>query len=93
MRRFCRSSRPSVDICEWAYMARAGCTLGFGPDLIGLRRLTGDYVARIFNGANPAGLPIQLPDRFTLAVNLRVAAQLKLQLPTVFLARADEVIE
>jgi len=89
----CRSSRPSVDICEWAYMARAGCTLGFGPDLIGLRRLTGDYVARIFNGANPAGLPIQLSDRFTLAVNLRVAAQLKLQLPTVFLARADEVIE
>jgi putative ABC transport system substrate-binding protein len=87
------TERAMAAICEWAYMARAGCTLGFGPDLIGLRRLTGDYVARIFNGANPAGLPIQLPDRFTLAVNLRVAAQLKLQLPTVFLARADEVIE
>ena len=87
------TERGTAAICEWAYMARAGCTLGFGPDLIGLRRLTGDYVARIFNGANPAGLPIQLPDRFTLAVNLRVAAQLKLQLPTVFLARADEVIE
>ena len=87
------TERGTAAICEWAYMARAGCTLGFGPDLIGLRRLTGDYVARIFNGANPAGLPIQLSDRFTLAVNLRVAAQLKLQLPTVFLARADEVIE
>jgi putative ABC transport system substrate-binding protein len=80
-------------ICEWDYMARAGCTLGFGPDLVGLRRLTGDYVARIFNGANPAELPIQLPDRFTLAANLRVADKLKLQLPTVFLARVDEVIE
>jgi hypothetical protein len=37
--------------------------------------------------------PIQLPDRFTLAANLRVADKLKLQLPTVFLARVDEVIE
>jgi len=87
------TERGMATICEWDYMARAGCTLGFGPDLVGLRRLTGDYVARIFNGANPAELPIQLPDRFTLTVNLRVAAQLKLQLPTVFLARADEVIE
>jgi putative tryptophan/tyrosine transport system substrate-binding protein len=87
------TERGMATICEWDYMARAGCTLGFGPDLVGLRRLTGDYVARIFNGANPAELPIQLPDRFTLAVNLRVAGKLKLQLPTVFLARVDEVIE
>jgi len=87
------TERGMATICEWDYMARAGCTLGFGPDLVGLRRLTGEYVARIFNGANPAELPIELPDRFTLTANLRVAAQLKLQLPTVFLARADEVIE
>ena len=87
------TERGMATICEWDYMARAGCTLGFGPDLVGLRRLTGDYVARIFNGANPAELPIQLPDRFTLAANLRVADKLKLQLPTVFLARVDEVIE
>jgi putative tryptophan/tyrosine transport system substrate-binding protein len=50
-------------------------------------------VAKIFNGANPADLPIQLPDRFNLTVNLRVVGQLKLQLPTVFLGRVDEVIE
>jgi len=49
--------------------------------------------AKIFNGANPADLPIQLPDRFNLTVNLRVVGQLKLQLPTVFLGRVDEVIE
>jgi putative ABC transport system substrate-binding protein len=87
------TERGMTTICEWDYMARAGCTFGFGPDLVGLRRLTGDYVARIFNGAKPAELPIQLPDRFTLTVNLRVAAQLKLQFPTIFLARVDEVIE
>ena len=85
--------RGMATICEWDHMARAGCMLGFGPDLVGLRRLTGDYVAKIFNGANPADLPIQLPDRFNLTVNLRVVGQLKLQLPTVFLGRVDEVIE
>ncbi|MET0606868.1 MAG: ABC transporter substrate binding protein [Beijerinckiaceae bacterium] len=58
-----------------------------------MRQLTGDYVARIFAGARPADLPIQQPDRFTLAVNLRVARQLNLRLPTTFLARADEVID
>ena len=87
------TERGMATICEWGYMARAGCMLGFGPDLVGLRRLTGDYVVRIFNGANPAEMPIQLPDRFNLTVNLRVVAQLKLQLPTVFLGRVDEVIE
>ncbi len=87
------TERGMATICEWDFMARAGCTLAFGADLVGLRRLTGDYVARIFNGASPAELPIQQPDRFTLTVNLRVAAQLKLQLPTVLFARVDEVIE
>ena len=87
------TERGMATICEWDYMARAGCMLGFGPDLAGLRRLTGDYVARIFNGANPAEIPIQQPDRFTLTVNLRVVAQLKLQLPTVLLGRVDEVFE
>ena len=66
--------------------------LGFGPDLVGLRRLTGDYVARIFKGENPAEIPIQLPDRFTLIVNRRIVAQLNLQLSTVFLARVDEEV-
>ena len=67
--------------------------MGFGPDLVALRRLTGDYVARIFNGASPAELPIQQPDRFALAVNLRAALQLNLKLSPAFLAHADEVIE
>jgi putative ABC transport system substrate-binding protein len=80
-------------ICEWDSMVRQGCVIGFGPDLRTLRRRTGDYVARIFNGTDPGELPIEQPDRFTLAVNQRAAAQLGLALPTTFLARADEVIE
>jgi putative ABC transport system substrate-binding protein len=80
-------------ICEWDSMAREGCVIGFGPDLLSLRRRTGDYVARILKGADPGELPIERPDRFTLAVNLRVAAALGIVLPPSFLARADEVIE
>jgi putative ABC transport system substrate-binding protein len=80
-------------ICEWDYMARQGCTIGFGPDVMTLRRRTGDYVLRILKGADPGELPIELPDRFALAVNLRIAAQLGIELPPSFLARADEVIE
>jgi putative ABC transport system substrate-binding protein len=80
-------------ICEWDYMARQGCVIGFGPDLVTLRRRTGDYVVRILRGADPGELPIEQPDRFTLAVNLRVAGQLGLALGPSFLARADEVIE
>ena len=67
--------------------------LGFGPNLVALRRLTGSYVERVFNGAKPADMPIQLPDRFTLSLNLRAADQLKLTLPLTFLASVDEVIE
>ena len=86
------TERGMATICEWDHMAREGCMLGFGPDLVGLRRLTGDYVARIFIGENPAEIPIQLPDRFTLIVNRRIVAQLNLQLSTVFLARVDEEV-
>jgi putative ABC transport system substrate-binding protein len=80
-------------ICEWDFMARQGCVIGFGPDLLALRRRTGDYVVRVLKGAEPGELPIEQPDRFTLAVNLRVAEQLGLELPPSFIARADEVIE
>ena len=86
------TERGMATICEWEFMAREGCMLGFGPDLVGLRRLTGDYVARIFNGANPAEIPIQLPDRFTLTVNRRIVTELKLQLSTGFLVRVDEEV-
>ncbi len=82
-----------VTICEWDYMARQGCVIGYGADLVALRRLTADYVARIFNGARPGELPIQQPTRFLLALNVRAARELNLQLPTGLLVRADEVIE
>jgi len=51
------------------------------------------YVDRILRGAKPAELPVQLPVKFEMAVNLKTAKVLGLAVPPSILLRADEVIE
>src|SRR5262249_20790033 len=80
-------------ICEWDYMARVGCVLGFGHDLTYGQRRVGEYVARIVKGTAASELPVEESDAWKLTVNLRVAAQLGITLSPSILARADEVIE
>jgi putative ABC transport system substrate-binding protein len=80
-------------ICEWDYMARAGCVFAYGHDLAHAQRRVGEYVARILHGAAPAELPVEQPDVWSLTVNLGAAARLGLTIPPSLLARADEVIE
>jgi len=71
----------------------AGGFIGYGPNLPDLFRRAAGYVHRILLGANPADLPIELPTKFDLAVNLKTANALGLELTPTFIARADEVIE
>jgi putative tryptophan/tyrosine transport system substrate-binding protein len=80
-------------ICEWASMARDGCLIGYGPDRAALYRSAAIKIARVFQGAAPADLPIEQPALFTFAVNLGTARTLGLDLPPAIVARADEVIE
>lgn len=80
-------------ICQWSFMARDGCMLGYGPSYEAMRRRTADVVARILRGASPAELPIEGPTVFEFAVNLRTAGALGVEIPHAVLASADEVIE
>src|SRR5260221_7702286 len=71
----------------------AGGFIGYAPNLPDLFRRAAGYVHKILQGPNPAGLPVELPTKFDLAVNLKSAKALGLELTPTFIARADEVIE
>jgi putative ABC transport system substrate-binding protein len=73
--------------------ARDGGLLSYGPDVVDLFRRAAPYVDRILRGAQPAELPVQLPTKFEMVVNLKTAKALGLNVPQTLLAIADEVIE
>ena len=80
-------------VCEWAEMAQVGCLIGYGPNRTALRKRLADQIAKIFRGAAPRDIPIELPTVFEFALNLKIAKSLDLIVPPTLLTRADEVIE
>jgi putative ABC transport system substrate-binding protein len=73
--------------------ARDGGLLSYGPDQVDTFRRAATYVDRILRGAKPAELPVQLPTKFEMVVNLKTAKALGLAVPVSILLRADEQIE
>jgi putative ABC transport system substrate-binding protein len=80
-------------IYPFGFMARAGGLLSYGIDNIDLFARAAIYVDRILKGAKPANLPVQLPTKFEMVVNLKTAKALGLDIPLQLQQLADEVIE
>ena len=70
-----------------------GGLMSYAVDTRGLFQRSAGYVDRILNGAKPSELPVQMPTKFDLVINLKTAKALGLDLPPMLIARADEVIE
>jgi len=73
--------------------AEVGGLLAYGPDISDLFRRAGRYVGRILKGAKIEDLPVQRPEKFELALNIKTARALGLTLPMGLIQRADRVIE
>jgi putative tryptophan/tyrosine transport system substrate-binding protein len=70
-----------------------GAFVAYGPRQVEVFRQLAKPVARVLRGENPGALPIEQPTKIKLAINLKVAQQLNISVPSAFLLRADEVIE
>jgi putative ABC transport system substrate-binding protein len=67
--------------------------MSYGTNFLDLFRRTADLVNKILRGMKPADIPVEQPTKFDLVVNLKAAKAIRLAIPEIFLARADEVIE
>jgi putative ABC transport system substrate-binding protein len=86
-----RSAIPTM--YPWRDFADAGGLLSYGDSLNDAHRRIGLYAGRILKGDKAGDLPVWVPTKFELVLNLKTAKTLGLDLPSSLLARADEVIE
>jgi putative ABC transport system substrate-binding protein len=88
------AARNNVPAAYWDNVfARDGGLLGYGPDRLDLFRRSASYVDRILRGAKPSDLPVQLPVKFEMTLNVKTAKALGLTIPQTLLATADELIQ
>jgi putative ABC transport system substrate-binding protein len=80
-------------IYEGREFVEAGGLMSYGPDIAEMTRRSAILIDKVSRGARPAELPVELPTRFELIINLKTANALGLTIPPSIMVRADEVIE
>ena len=79
-------------IYEWPRQVKDGGLMSYGANDLETYRQVASYIDRLFKGAKPSDMPIWLPSKLHLVLNLKTARALGLTIPRSVLLRADEVI-
>ena len=87
------ANRHKLPLIGFDIFVRAGGLMSYWFDTVDLHAQAVSYVDRILKGDKPADLPVQAPTRYQLAINLKTARAIGVEVPPSLLARADEVIE
>jgi putative tryptophan/tyrosine transport system substrate-binding protein len=87
------SKRRLPSVFAWKEYVEAGGLMSYGPDREETLRRLAVYVDKILKGTKPEDLPVELPRKFELVINLKTAKQIGLMIPSNMLARANKVIK